>query len=341
MPRYVPILRWKRGERVGLEHLTPLGKQRSLPLFLLGADQYKLRPATAKKAAVPAPNSFANDVQIAWGASPFLLDASSLPATAGQHPLLHIATACANAGLAMVPATNLGAAGPYQAAVAAAVQFGHGVCLRIDLQEAASIANWIAQWPHPLNQTDLIIDFGSEIGTAAGLGAALDNVLLNLHAGTQWRSVAMAGTSMPQNFTGYLAGLHVIQRREWSLWNHFQGLQLPYQLDYGDFTATSPGAPPPVIAWGYPINVKYTLPSSFLICRGVGTKGPQGIDSSVQLRGHAVSIRNYAQRNALPHIWSDQTIDLIATGGAGPQGPEHWVQLSVNRHIELVATLLP
>ena len=339
--RYVPILRWKRGERVGLQHLSQNGKQRSTPLFLLGADQYKIRPATKARPAIPAPNVFAIDMAAAWGTAPFMLDAAAVPSAGSQHPLQQIAASCSAAGLHMIPATYRGAPPPYQAAVNAAVQMGNGVCLRIDLQEATSIANWIAQWPHPLNSTDLIIDFGGEVGTVANLGNALDHVFQHLHSGNMWRTVTIAGTSMPENFTGYIAGLHVIQRREWMLWQHLDGLGLPYALGYGDFTATSPGAPPPGIAWGYPINVKYTLPAAFLICRGVGTTGPQGVDPGQQLTGHAASIRGYQHRHPLANIWADPVIDLIATGGASPQGLEHWVQLSVNRHIELVATLLP
>ncbi|MCJ8028718.1 beta family protein [Shinella yambaruensis] len=341
MPQYTPILRWKRGERVGLQHLTAGAKQRSLPLFLLGADQYKLRPATARRDAVPAPDAFIQEVRIAWGTTPFLLDASALPSQGLHHPLQAISAACAGAGLAMIPTTALAVSPAYQAAVNASVATGNGVCLRIDLQEASSMQTWIGAWPHPLEQTDLILDFGAEIGTVAQLGPALDDVFLNLHAGNRWRSVSMAGTSMPENFTGYLAGQHLINRREWSLWQHLHGLRLPYRLDYADFTSTSPGAPPPNIAWGYPINVKYTLPDSFLICRGVRTTGPQGVEADVQLVNHANSIRNFAQRHALAHIWADSKIDDIAVGNASPQGLEHWVQLGVNRHIELMATLLP
>jgi hypothetical protein len=339
--RYVPILRWKRGERVGLHHLTPHGRQRATPLFLLGADQYKIRPATKSRAAVPAANVFAHEVQTAWGPSPFMLDAAAVPVTGAQHPLQQIAATCAGAGLHIIPATYLGAPLLYQAAVGFAAQLGNGVCLRIDLQEATSIANWIGQWQHPVNATDLVIDFGSEVGTVANLGNALDHAFQHLHSGPAWRSITMAGTSMPENFTGYMAGLHIIPRREWTLWQHLNGIGLPYQLGYGDFTATSPGAPPPGIAWGYPINVKYTLPDSFLVCRGVGTTGPQGVDPATQLAGHAFSIMNYPNRHPLVNIWADPTIDLIAMGGASPQGLEHWVQLSVNRHIELVATILP
>ncbi len=341
MARYVPILRWKRGERVGLQNLSPNGKQKATPLFLLGADQYKLRPPTKVRPAIPAPIAFANEVDLAWGTSPFMLDGAAIPGTGAQHPLQQIASACAAKGLHMIPATYLGAPQSYQAAVNMAVQIGNGVCLRIDLQEAASIANWIAQWPHPVSTTDLVIDFGSEVGAVANLGNALDHVFQHLHHGQIWRTVTVAGTSMPENFAGYMAGIHTIPRREWTLWQHLDGIGLPYPLGYGDFTATSPGAPPPGIAWGYPINVKYTLPAHFLICRGVGTTGPQGVDPGQQLQGHAVTIRGHAQRHPLANIWADPTIDLIAMGGASPQGLEHWVQLSVNRHIELVSTLLP
>lgn len=341
MVNYVPILRWKRGERVGLQKLNSQGKQKVTPLFLLGSDQYKIRPATRTRQAIPAPDAFANEVQNAWGNLPFMLDAAAVPAAGAQHPLQQIAASCASAGLHLIPATYLGAPQPYQAAVNAAVQVGNGVCLRIDLQEATSIASWIVGWPHPVDATDLVIDFGREVGTVADLGSALDYVFQHLHSGQAWRTVTMAGTSMPENFTGYMAGLHIIPRREWTLWQHLHGLGLPYQLRYGDFTATSPGAPPPGIAWGYPINVKYTLPGAFLVCRGVGTTGPQGVDPGPQLEGHAASIMGYPQRQPLANIWADPTIDLIAMGGANPQGLEHWVQLTVNRHIELVGALLP
>lgn len=342
MVEYTPILRWKRGERVGLANLSNQAKIHTTPLFVVRAEQYKNRAATRTRAALSAADSFAAEVTTAWGNSPFFVDASAIPSVHGQpHPLHQMISSCLAVNLPIIPSTRLLAPHPYQNAVQAAYALNNRVALRIDLQETMTIANWVNQWPYALGNTDLIIDFDTQISTAVNLGPVIDQLFINLHQGTQWRSVTIAGTSMPANFAGYAAGLHTIARDELVLWQRLNNLNLPYPINYGDFTATTPGAPPPGIAWGYPINVKYTLANSFLICRGVGTTGPQGVDSGVQLLQHANSIMNYGNRQPMNNIWSDQTIDAIANGNASTQTLEHWVQLAVNRHIEFVRSVLP
>jgi hypothetical protein len=209
------------------------------------------------------------------------------------------------------------------------------------MQEAFSLNTWLHQWPFPTSRTDLIIDFGENVAIAASLGTALDIMFQGINSLGIWRSVTMAGTSLPQNFTGYTAGQHLIPRVEARLWNRLASLPLPYQLDYGDFTSVTPGVTPANIAWGYPINVKYTLPDSFLILRGVRTTGPNAVDMDIQLRGHASGIVAHPARNLLANIWSDDTIDQIAAGAVGTKTLEHWVQLGVNRHIELMHAILP
>lgn len=343
MIRYIPILRWKRGERVGLQNLSPPAKTRVAPLFLLGSEQFKVKPATQSQAAMPASSAFAQEVLLSWGTSPFYLDCSSLLAGPGQsHPLIAIGASARSSGLTMVPVANLGVTPQYMAAVQAVDTIDNrGVCLRVDMQEAFSVSAWLHQWPFQTGRTDLVIDFGENVATAAALGALLDTMFLGINAHGVWRSVTLAGTSMPQNFTGFTAGQHLIPRIEAQLWNRMTALPLSYQLDFGDFTSVTTGVTPTNIAWGYPINAKYTLPNEFLILRGVKTTGPSGVDMDVQLIGHAGAVRAYSPRHRIPNAWSDDTIDQIATGAAQPKGLEHWVQLGVNRHIELMHAILP
>jgi len=343
MIRYIPILRWKRGERVGLERLTPAAKSRTTPLILLGSEQFKVRPATQHHAAVPAPSAFVQEVLQSWGTSAVFVDASSLPSLPGQaHPLTAIAASARGQGVTIVPVANLGVSASYLVAIQGADAIDHrGVCLRIDMQEAFSLSTWLSQWPFQPGQTDLIIDFGENVATAALIGQQLDAMFLSVNSLGAWRYITMAGTSMPQNFTGYTAGSHLILRVEAQLWNRLVALPLGYQLDFGDFTSVTTGVTPSNIAWGYPINVKYTLPSHFLIHRGVRTTGPSGVDMDVQLRSHANGIAAYSPRHRVTGAWSDDTIDQIAIGSAQPKGLEHWVQLGVNRHIELMHAILP
>lgn len=342
--RYVPILRWKRGERVGVQHLSAAARQDVFPLFVLGRDRYVGRAATRNRAEITPPNVFASEISAIWGTASFYLDAIGVPANpAGRHPLTSIGARARARGLSLIPATRLDASQPYQAAVRSLVQTDkRGLALKVDLNEFASATNWMAAWPYQPSETDLIVDFADNVASVTALGAAIDQVFTGLHAGRQWRSVTMSGTSMPENFAGYVAGQYLIPRAELALWQRLSTLRrLPYRLDFGDYT-TVPVIPPPTgIRWGFPINVRYTLPQEFLICRGVQTTGPGAVDMDVQLIGHAQAITAHPSRTLLANCWGDTRVDRIAAQANGPQGLEHWVRIGVNRHIESTRSILP
>lgn len=343
MARYVPLLRWKRGERVGLRNVSVTLRQDVLPLFMLVSDQFKEKPAKASRPALSAADAFVNELMSTWGNAPCLIDASAVASSSGHpHPLVQIAASARQHGCQIIPATSLYASHAYQQDVATVYQIDQrGAALRVDLAGLTSANSWATSWPFPPSATDLIADFGDTVGTVSALGASADHAFQSLHLGARWRTVTVAGTSMPDNFGGYQSGLHTIARQEWALWQRLAGLNLPYQIDYGDYTTVPVNAPPPGIAWGFPINARYTLPGEFLICRGVGTTGYGARDMADQLVDHARNIRNYVARQPIAGCWADAEIDNIATGARGPGNLEHWVQIGVCRHIERVRTDLP
>jgi T4 beta protein len=339
--RYSPILRWKRGERVGLTNLSAAGRLNVFPLVVVAADQFRAKQPTVSRPAVTAADNFVNELMTAWASAPIYIDAAAVPHAIGASPIVDIAMSAHTKGARIIPATSLDAPPAYQAAVQTIVQRQNkGVGLRVDIQEFANTANWVANWPFPQAQTDLIVDLADNVALVQGLGAVVDNAFTQLHRGQHWRSVTVAGSNMPGNFGGYTQGLHLLPRRELQLWQHLSSLPLPYALQFGDYTSVSPNAPPQGIAWGFPINVRYSLSQDFLICRGVGTTGFGGVDMDQQLLGHAQSIVAYPNRGALPHCWADTRINNIA-GGASPGNLESWVQIGVNRHIELTRQILP
>jgi len=339
--RYVPILRFKAGERAALEKLSPAGRVDVVPLMLLAPDQFVGKKATKAAPAIPSPAFFTQQMSYAWGGLPYYLDAAALPVTPTGHPLAVIAAHARAANQAMIPATTLGASAPYQAAVAnAAATDGRGVALRIDLSELAQSATWVSGWGFPLNQTDLIVDLG-EVSAVVALGPALDPSFLGLAGAGNWRSVTMAGSNMPANFQGVAAGLFPLPRAELALWQRLTTISLPYRLDFGDYGTVSLAPAPSGIAWGFPITVKYTLGASYLICRGVRTTGAGGVDMHVQLLGHAQGITGWTGRGALGHCWADGVIDAIAATATTPGGLPQWVGYSVNRHIENTRAVIP
>jgi len=343
MPRYVPVVRWKRGERVGLANVAAATKARCTPLIVIAPEQFVGKKATrASPVAVPAAMALAQNIVQDWGLNPFFLDASGVPdSPQGSHALVAIAAACRALGVHLIPVTHAAATPQYRHAIAAVVQSdSRGAGLRVDLQAMATARQWISNWTLPLSATDLLVDFRDNVATVAALGASLDHAFQNLHGAGQWRTVTSIGTSIPDNFSGYLAGLHTIRRVEWHLWQHLSTIGLPYALDFGDYTTVAIAPPPPGIAWGYPINVKYTLNGDFLACRGVGTTGLGGVDMDQQLIAHAQSIRAYPTRNPI-NCWGDARVDAIAVQTEPPSGLENWVRIGLNRHIELTRTNLP
>lgn len=335
MARYIPILRWKRGERVGIKNLTAKQRENVYPLFVLGESPF-VGKEPKNKPPVSAGDAFVSDLKESWGANWCHIDASAAPhAGGGPHPLVAIAKSAAAHGLHFVPATRLGATSNYQAAVKA-VSGSAGVALRVTLEEMTSASTWSSSWDHAFKDTDLIVDFAETTSTVHGLGASLVHAFETLHAAGRWRTVTVAGTSMPDNFTGLAKGLHTIPRLEQAIWKKLVAASLPYQVDYGDYATVPLHPPPATIKWGYPINARYTLETEFLICRGVGTTGKGGVDMDVQLLQHAKSIVAYSRRGAIADCWADSRIDQIAKGVQESGNLESWVQIGVNRHIAKV-----
>jgi hypothetical protein len=339
--QYTPILRWKRGEKRGLKSLPQSIVKDVCPLIAVTDDTFADQPETIRSEAIPASFLFADEISKHWGARPFYLDASEVAGN-GVHPLIATAQLCREMGATLIPATTLGARPSYEAAVVNVAQTDkRGVALAVSLREFTAAAHWVPSWSHALDQTDLIVDLEDKVATVADLGSALEIAFRNLHKGTEWRTVTVAGTSMPKDFQEYdTDDVHLIERQEWTLWQQLISLSLPYRLDYGDYATVAAAAAPADIRWGFPINVRYTLPTQFLICRGVRTRGEGAKDLDVQLIGHANTIVKYRNRNRLT-CWADDTIDKIAAGGEKPGNLEYWVQIGLNRHITRVRSDMP
>lgn len=340
--RYIPVLRMKQGEKAALQKLSRNGREMVVPLFMCAPEQYVGKKSTRHRATVAPPQLVVDEIKQCWGHAPLYIDASFISPSAGEgHPMADIAELGRISGLQLIPATRLNAHPVYQAAVSAMSDTdGRGVALRIDLQEMTTAAAWASDWKPTLAKTDLITDLGDNVQSVAALGAALDPAFSRLHGAGKWRSVAIAGTSLPSNFGGYQAGAHKLDRVEFLLWRRLAELKLPYRLDFSDYATVPTDPPPKGIAWGYPINVKYTQPEYFFVCRGIRTTGKVCKDMDIQLREHSAAIVAHKERMAVQECWADDVINKMAIGQLKPGGMTGWVSISVNRHIELTRHVL-
>lgn len=348
--RYTPILRWKQGERIALSHLSAAGRAGTTPH--LQVNQAQFGPRATKSTASPAPKKapmssaeyLVKQIDDAWGKTPLYLDASDLPGTGTKHSLDDIRAKANAAGVSMIPSTKIIAPADYLSAVARVVQHdGKGVALRISLGQMTSAAQWAKLWPHPPQQTDLIIDLANSVANVLALGQSVQAAFQALHQGNLWRSVTVAGGNIPATLTGYAVGRTMLPRSELQLWTFLTSAGLPYALHFGDYATTGPDAITEGIEGPVPINAKYTVAQEFAIYHGVKIKGPGSKPRDQQYRNYARDIvNNLPNRGALPNCWGDQTINAIATvHGTSPGSPASWVSYSVNRHIELTRSRLP
>jgi hypothetical protein len=328
--RYVPILRWKQGERIGLGHLSSLGRADVIPLVVALDSKYG------------SAAQFTQQVEATWGNAAIYLDAADLTGTSAHHSLDDIRAAATN--LHLIPAIHGNNAPPdYLSAVHRMVAADNrGVALRISLAQMTNAASWAGNWPFPIAETDLIIDLASSVASVLALGPSVVPAFQTLHNGATWRSVTMAGGNIPADLTGYVVGTTMLDRAELQLWRHLSTQSLPYKLHFGDYATIGPDATMADIDGPVPINAKYTLDGEFLIRHGVRPSGPNGIDRGTQYRGHANAILTAPGRTPLQHCWSDGMITAIATQpGFSPGAPSSWISYAVNRHIELTRSQLP
>ena len=339
--RYVPFLRCKRGERQGVKNLNTLTKQGISPIFILDSENYKGQKETKNNPAITPAAHITKELFSIMGSISFYIDGSRLGHSGASLPLHNIANEARLQNLNLIPATRLTSDPVYQKIVQniAAID-QRGVALIVDLGEFASASGWISAWPFSLRETDLIIDFSNNISTILGILPGIIPLFQSLYKGDQWRSVTIAGSSMPENFVGFPQGEHKIKRAEWELWKKMTTADLAYRLDYGDYCTVPVISPPTGIRWGFPINVRYTLEDEFLICRGVRTIGPTAVDMDIQLVDHAQKIVSCTERVRIK-CWGDDRVDNIAGGQEGPQNLEHWVKIGVNRHITITRQHLP
>ena len=345
---YNPMLRWKAGEQGALANLS--SKSGITPFILLQREQYaatksppkKPRKRVPKTPPLAAADVFVGQADKAWGAERFFLDASDLPATPSGHHLDQISAAARAAGLQIVPAISLSGDAAYRGAVERmAATDGRGVALRVSFDQMASATSWSGSWFAAPSDTDLIVDLGNSIASMAGAHSLAIAAFSALHRGERWRSVTVAGGSIPPMLTGYKIGETPLARYELDFWTAISGASLPYSLDFGDYATIAPDALNLDVEGSFPVNAKYTIGRQFLIYHGVRPRGVKGVPMQDQLRNYARTIHKRPGRGPLANCWGDIQIDKIATSGASPGSPGVWVKYSVNRHIELTRANLP
>lgn len=287
---YVPIVKWKQFEQLGVEDLDASVKAKITPLIEVVEIGANL--TTGKRNRTPDRHvvSAVKALVKSWGTKDrFMLDcrlaATEVLANGSALPDATYHQAASNS-LRFVPVIRLDASSPEKAA--AKRHLNNGVCIRIatlnafepdrlpSLLEATLDAFSIAP-----KDVDIVIDLGSVCSWMPSLitdtSIHVLNALPNL---TSYRTVALVASNFPSPLPGKTNSTSVIPRTEWTAWRglfrKFQGTSPPISRmpSFGDYGVQHPAG---VEGIDYrvidpPAAVRYTVTDNWFIAKKLSVR---------------------------------------------------------------------
>lgn len=330
--RYVPMLRSKSGEVTALEHLPVQARQRLLPIMHLVA-----RP----------PTTFVQRLAAVWDQEVGIDGLFNLSITGSVQPFTGAIAALRQAGVTALPSVDAADAVPsYVQAVQRLVTTRYpNLIVKAPLRLLPTIETWVRGNGWQPAHVDLVASVGHvpELPEDFGgyVGQRIDTSLPNP---SSWRSVTLASSSAPKDYSALAPGRNVIPRLCWRLWQNVRQVVNGFQLDYGDYAIAHPdlSEPPGVAMVRASVSVRYAIDSDWVVLKGRSTTGPSGQTMASQYTRHAQALQAEPQFNRVPGCWGDQRILSIASGQAAGSGSrQSWIEIGVNRHLTLVAHQLP
>ena len=262
---YVPILRWKQGERLALRALRPEDRNRIAPLIELPQKMFEARKKQEEDEADTPEQGFAlfpeaegqkpdlgqvllraaKGILEAWQNSRFFLDLchidEHLQQIQGTHPLTYISAEARRIKLLLVPVTGLSRRAEYRTAVAQVIAAdGRGACIRVTPDEvlrssfAADVKNHLRRLSVSAENSDLLVDWQDFDPEKPTIQQLLDRIpLLGV-----WRTLTVASGAFPKDLQQYKdPGRYAIPRNDWLAWRRaLEQKGLPRKPSFSDYT---------------------------------------------------------------------------------------------------------
>ncbi|MCH8013097.1 MAG: hypothetical protein IIA61_14340 [Candidatus Marinimicrobia bacterium] len=225
---YVPILRWKRGERIALRELFSKDSSHITPLIELIPKDYteiEIKKASGLEQKL---EQAAEQFRMSWGEMAFLLDLWHLDnirlnSENRLHPFVIFNEKARTRSLHMIPVTGFSRSKEYQSAIFSIVKNNReGICLRIYKDDLLNV-NFQQNLKTILqnidlrhNQVDLLVDLQIVDETCPDL----KSIYAILPTINEWRSFTIARGAFPKDLTEFSIGEHLVPRNDWLLWFH-------------------------------------------------------------------------------------------------------------------------
>ena len=344
---YIPILRWKRGEKVALRELNPAQEAEITPLIELIPRNIMLRNDVIDIGSTA--ERFTNELNEYWGTDIIFIDFENITRigqTNSDAPLLREISRCAfDLNLNVIPVTTLYKDTLYQKVVKNFVsQHKNGICLRI-IYSSILRSDFPTRLDKLLNnlnvgidQTDLIIDYGM-IDNNPDI---FSNICSHIPHVASWRSFTFASGAFPRDLSDLAPGQHQIRRHDWIYWLynmfHNKSERIP---TYSDYTIQYPLYVEPPAGNNPSASIRYTSDDYWVIMRGEGLRN-EGGTGHAQYPANAQLLVGRTEFCGANFSYGDNYIIEKSTDldTPHPGTPETWIRAGINHHIAFVVQQL-
>lgn len=332
--KYVPILKWKGGERIALRHLPEDIKAKMRPALLVTKDT--------------EPDSYCTGVARNWGINKeFYMDFHPNFNGDPTEFLETIINDGESEQLSFIPVVSMSSSIDFVSFVENNItKFKHGTALRINNLNDKTIQNWfndINKIISNSNSVDVILDTG-EIGnlpngTIDMLSDLIKEIIRNLQQKNSFRHIIVAGSSFPKTLSVKQDAISTINRIEWLLWKKINA-EIPYVL-FGDYGIDDPQDQRHETRLTIIPTIRYTYKDHWYIVRGhYDPKKPYDF-----AQYHELS-RMLVQKSEIyrgkDFSWGDARIFSCANTtctitNCNHGNPKSWVPIYTNQHLTYVA----
>lgn len=336
-PVYVPVLKWRKGEKLALRNLPDRLQKLIIPLIELVNDEGD------------NPEDLSNDISKFWHRTAYL-DVRYRPKNFARRALDNIVSN--NQDIDIIPVVSLDSQQIIMEGIKNVVgAYNNGFALRIIVNQDLDFSLFIEEVKLKLkyfaiakDKIDLIVDFEYLEGKTQAYKTVLEKIA-DIISFDDWRNVIVAAGNFPPSLEEFRPNEdNQLNRTELELWKKNKTI-CGRNIVYSDYTVRNPDN----ISKGFSrgsISVRYTLENDFQVFRGTQE------DKPFKYLVHAMNIRElYSDTYSESYCWGDEAITERANqlkrcldSGANPEtygrfspgNSTDWVAWSVNHHITVV-----
>lgn len=345
--KYMPILKWKQGERIALKNMTAAQWADTVPLVELLPIVATPDPAGIRAALRPYLDKVGKEMMAAIDDSvPLVIDIRYLaPAYAHQARLLR--TVCSylqrtterqvipvitQATLAdtLVEVQTLEGFDEYVLRVVSPFNSADAV---IDLVKLCVSANL------PKKKLHLLVDQFSIVGETASAKWTAVQPYLNSALASSCATTTLAGGSFPINLVGIKQGVHDLPRVEWQIWKLLRKNATFAEVRFSDYTVSNPALAPDIdpLQVNPSVAIRYAADGFWRLFKAGGFKKGK----PDQYKNLSKLLLTDAVYSGATFSYGDKQYDKAANDPkAGNGNPSSWRRDATSHHVVLTASAL-